>query len=375
MELERIYLENFRNYGRQEIRWHPQVNLIQGDNAQGKSNLLEAVAYLSLASSFRGATDGEMLGWEQPYFHIQGEVGYTAQGGGKVHLAVGYSREKRKSWKINGQSQRRLGAVLGHFHTVIFSPEDLLVVKSGPLARRRYLNRQLLQLEPGFYGLMLRYNQVVKQRNSLLKLGYRGLREMLAPWNQQLAQYGAQIYQRRLEIFGRLQRTAAEIHHKLCPQEELQLRYQGFLPQAELNVLTQPQLEEALLQRLQQAYPEEKARRTTVVGPHRDDLLILINGENARRFGSQGQQRSAALALKLAELELAYAERGEYPALLLDDVMSELDEKRRSQLLELMTGKAQTFITATDVNFTWGEGKRFEVVAGEVRETGGTGGG
>lgn len=387
MRLKRLLVSNFRNYENVEIFWHPQINIIRGFNAQGKSNLLEAIAYLSLASSFRGASDSELIKFspianptlldqnpemafcQEDFFHIQGDVVKEHNPMNPMRISVGFTRDKRKSWKINEKPHRRLTEILGRFHTVIFSPEDLLLVKSGPVARRRYLNRQMIQLYPDYYTLMLRYNQILKQRNSLLRQPYSShLREQLEPWNSQLAEYAALIYKRRLEILADLSVAAGIFHNQLCQQEGLRLEYRSFLPQQELTALSEEEIATAFCERLVENYVVEKARGLTLIGPHRDDLEIFINEVSARRFGSQGQQRSAALSLKLAELELANKIKGEYPVLLLDDVMSELDENRRTQLLTLMGEKAQLFITATDLNFTMLDGKIILVNQGRILE-------
>lgn len=369
MRLNRLLIHNFRNYGKEELLWHPKVNIIRGFNAQGKSNLLESIAYLSLASSFRGATDTELIHFERDFFHIQGDILHEGRVPEEIRLSVGFSRNKRKSWKVNEQSRRRLGEILGHFHSVIFSPDDLYLVKSGPLARRRYLNRQMIQLYPDFYSLLLKYNQVLKQRNFLLKKGYYGCsKEEVRPWSHQLAAYAAPIYRRRLEILNELSKIAADFHQQLCREEVLTVEYRGFLPAEEISALNDQELAQAFESSLEENWEREKARGVTSIGPHRDDLEICINGISARRFGSQGQQRSAALSLKLAELDLAHQIKGEYPVLLLDDVMSELDIQRRSQLLALTSSKAQLFITATDLNFQMNTGKIILVDDGKIIE-------
>ncbi len=369
MKLRRLLISNFRNYGMEEIYWHPEINIIRGFNAQGKSNLLESIAYLSLASSFRGAADSELIAFEEDFFHIQGDIIHTLGERSETRLSVGFTREKRKSWKVNNQSRHRLSDILGNFHTVIFSPEDLSLVKNGPLARRRYLNRQMIQLYPDFYNLLLKYTQILKQRNSLLKNAFnKNQKEELIPWNKQLGINAALIYKRRLEILEELSKIAGRLHNQICQKEELTLEYRGFLPQEELKALNLQDIAAAFEEKLLENYPAEKARGITIIGPHREDLEIFINEVSARRFGSQGQQRSAALSLKLAELELAKKIRGEYPVLLLDDVMSELDINRRSQLLNIMRGKSQLFITATDLNFKLDCGKIILVDNGKIIE-------
>ncbi|MEG1500612.1 MAG: DNA replication/repair protein RecF [Clostridiales bacterium] len=366
MKLNYLLVNNFRNYDFQKIDFNDNINIIRGFNAQGKSNLLEAVAYLSLASSFRGAADIDILGWEKDFFRLEGSVQYQKNGGGENYLAVAYNRQKRKIWKINGQNKRKTADILGHFHTVIFSPEDLSLVKSGPAARRKYLNRQIVQLYPQYYSLLLKYNQILKHKNALLKKRDYNLPEEIIPWNQQLAAYGAAIYEKRFAIFIYLQEIAARLHQNISPGEKLDLVYKSFLPQKELFSLSTDDLKAVLEKKFKDSFQLERIRGAGLYGPHRDDLEMFINNNSLKTFGSQGQQRSGALSLKLAEMELAYQKIGEYPVLLLDDVMSELDEKRRSSLLKMMNDKTQTFITATDLNFYLPGGKTFLISQGSI---------
>jgi len=345
--LQNLRVNNFRNYEDQVIEFDQELNLICGDNAQGKSNLLEAIAYLSLTSSFRGVKDNELLGCDKDYFFIHGELIKNAE---KLDLRVGYQRNSRKIWQINKESKNRLADIVGIFHTVIFSPEDLLLVKEGPQLRRKFLNRQMAQIYDGFCQTLIKYNKVLKQKNTLLKEGrVRALaNEELIPWNEQLAQLGALIIKKRLEVLAELKILAAEKQRVLAPAENLELRYESFLPEKELEQLTLEEIQEALLEALNNKILAEKKAAVTLLGPHRDDLAIFINKQPARYFASQGQQKSCAIVLKLAELAFAEQQKGEKPVLLLDDVMSELDSRRRDCLLSLLKKDIQTFITDTE---------------------------
>ncbi len=387
--MEQLLLRNFRNYKEQSILWHPQINLITGLNGQGKSNLIEACCYFSLASSYRDSSDGDLIRWQEPYFFlaakVQGRDPFSCEET-PLEMSVGYTREKRKLWKINGKALKKTSQVLGYFQTVIFSPEDLSLVKAGPAIRRKFLNRELLQLDGAFYPAYSAYRQSVEQRNKYLKQSYGQVDEaMLTVWDEEIARYGSVILLKRQQLIEEMLPYARKIHQMLSGgKEQLTVRYEAALyHQKELNDAVWQQIgtmrqeqkpEEAQLAFLQEQLKLalEKNRRedlykgTTGIGPHRDDVSIAINGISARQFGSQGQQRTAALALKLAEIDLFHAKSGQYPVLLLDDVASELDEKRCKELLELVGEKTQTLITDTKINSFSRYGKTIVIERGTV---------
>lgn len=364
MRLTRLRIDNFRNYEQEEIFWDDAMNIICGMNAQGKSNLLEAISYLSLASSFRQSADLELIGWGKDFFYLEGDVEDRQK---KLTIAAAYDKQKGRRWKINGTQKHKLHEILGYFHTVVFSPEDLDIVKSGPQSRRRQLNRQMVQLYPEYCSLLVGYNQVLKQRNTLLKSAWnRDIKNELLAWDTQLAALAGRIIRMRLDTISLLSPLAQNTHAQLSNKEKLTMEYQSLLPQKEMEPMTAQEISIAFQKKLQSLREAESARGMTLAGPHRDDLLLQINSVSARNFASQGQQRTVALSWKLAELELAYAKRGEYPVLLLDDVMSELDMTRREQLLFLVRDKAQTFITATDINFSLNGGKKIIISSGKI---------
>ncbi len=365
MKLNRLLIQNFRNYEEEEILWHDQTNIICGMNAQGKTNLLEAICYMSLACSFRGAMEAEMLGWEKPYFRIEATVTKEHAPQEELHLSAAYSKEKIRKWQLNGQSAKRLEQVVGKFHTVIFTPDDLSIVKSGPSQRRRFLNKQMVQLYPDYYGLLVQYNHTLKQRNCLLK-NWNGARmkEEVLVWNESLAKLGVAIILRRKSTVQKLLPFANALQKEIGGGEELILNYQCGIDLKEIN--DADSLQQIFLRKLEVGFESDRQRGVTGFGPHRDDLFITINGTSSRLYASQGQQRTAALSLKLAELELAKEEKGEYPVLLLDDVMSELDLLRCQQMVSLLSGKVQTIITTTDNRFDLPEGKLFFVNSGVV---------
>ncbi len=367
MRIRYLKVDNFRNYDKAELYWDEQINLIHGLNAQGKSNLLEAVCYLGVATSFRGAAEQELIRWGEDYFYLSGQV--LSDNGPRLDISAAANRRKQRRWRVNGEPRQRLSDVVGLLHTVIFAPEDILLVKGGPDGRRRFLNQLLSQLDQAYCRLLISYNRVLRQRNALLKQGYAlpedSRQEQLSVWDQQLVELGAPIAFRRQQTAARLSELTADIHRGLSGGEELALIYENsFSPHQSLDSPEQGQ--EAFRSELSRLARSEQQQGQSLAGPHRDELTVLLDGKPARRFGSQGQQRTAALSLKLAELELAREVRGEYPVLLLDDVLSELDEERRREILRRACGQTQTFITAVEGDLPRISGRRWRVEAGRV---------
>ena len=309
------------------------MTVFTGPNAQGKTNVLEALHLCCLGKSHRTSRDEELIQWGRDSARVTVK---TAQRDGTHEVAVVLSRtqRKKKTVRIGLRQAERIGELLGHVCGVLFSPEDLQIVKDGPAERRRFMDMQLSQLRPAYFYALQRAVRTLNQRNALLKDIARNpsLLPTLDMWDEQLARVGAVICENRRE--ADLSLTGG--------REELRLRYVS-------QVADAPDTYEALLARLSRARSEDLRRMTTTVGIHRDDIAITIDGKEARTFASQGQQRSAVLSLKLAQLELAGAESGEAPILMLDDVMSELDPSRRRQLIERID-RVQTFVTCTDLS-------------------------
>jgi len=363
-------VENFRNYQQADIEWHEQINLLTGLNAQGKSNLLEAVCYLSLATSFRAATEQELLNRSAPHFYVEGAIFSAFRG--EFAISAAYDRAKNKRWRVDGQEQQRKSDVVGQFHTVIFSPEDIDLVKAGPAERRRFLNRQISQLYPEHCRHLLRYNKILAQRNSFLRQLAGGVssasraEETLEIWDKQLTELGGMILWQRRQVLQQLTPLAMELHAQLSGGEQLSMRYKSFT--GAMEAATVKELRELFSAELKRLRATEILRGATLVGPHRDDIIIAIGGEIAKSYASQGQQRTAALALKLAELKLARQHKGEWPVLLLDDVLSELDERRRQGLLRHISGQTQTFITATQTEPGLPAARIWHIENGTIKE-------
>ncbi|GFN31287.1 DNA replication/repair protein RecF [Paenibacillus xylaniclasticus] len=342
MYLKKIALRNYRNYDTLELDTDSSVNLFIGPNAQGKTNLLESIFTLALTKSHRTSKDKELIGWTASDAHVHGEVDKLY---GTVKLDLMLSTQGKKA-KINGLEQRRLSDFVGALNVVMFAPEDLEIVKGTPGVRRRFLDMEIGQVQPGYLHTLQQYAKVLVQRNNYLKTLWSSggdKQGLLEVWNVQLAEFGVKIIKKRKYFIQKLQQWAEQIHAGITAgSEQLTIAYKPSFDIEDESVLF-----DHFMLKLTQVKDQEIRRGTTLVGPHRDDLIFYINGKEAQTFGSQGQQRTTALSLKLAEIELIREEIGEYPLLLLDDVLSELDRNRQTQLIETFQAKVQTFITAT----------------------------
>ncbi len=353
MKLNSLTIRCFRNYEDCEFFWHPEINIIYGKNAQGKTNLLEAVSYLSTASSFRGQNEEKLENWGSDFFFLEAELERDGQ---NETVSAGYSQRK-KLWKKNGVVCKKISDIVGFLHTVVFTPEDLEIVKKGPDLRRLFLDREMLQMFSGYSSYLNSYKKALMQRNNLLKqIEFERINSeterdlLLLPWEESLSQSGAVIVQKRAAVVDRLNIIAAEIHDFLSGGEEkLALQYETTLPFVD-EYSDLRDLAEQLKASYAASRNEDLRRGFTTTGPHRDDFKISINGVDARHFGSQGQQKTAALSIKLSEIELVKEINGYYPIVLLDDVLSELDKNRRAALLKMAFGKSQIFITTTDID-------------------------
>ena len=376
MRIDSLKLQNFRNYKDILLTFHPHLNIIYGDNAQGKTNLLEAMAYLSLGNSFRQQKEENLLAWDSEYFYLEAELNIQNE----PHIvSMGYGK-KRRLWRKNGVVCSKKSDIAGFIHTVVFVPDDLLLVKKGPELRRLFLDREMVQLIPGFYNYLNDYRKALVQRNNLLKqMTYdRNFTELalLEVWEDRLAEIASEIIVKRAQTIEKIFPIAANIHSILSSGEEkLIVGYDCSVPLPDRfaqieNEEAKKIAKTALLTAYSTKRSQEMSRGMTLYGPHRDDLFISVNDVNLRNFGSQGQQRTAALALKLSEVELVYSIKNDYPVLLLDDVLSELDSSRREALAALIFNKAQIFITTTDKDSPIGnkDGKYFHIKNGNVVE-------
>ncbi|RYM04704.1 DNA replication/repair protein RecF [Sporolactobacillus sp. THM7-7] len=346
MKLETIELTNFRNYGSLSLSFSDSVNVFQGENAQGKTNLLEAIYVLAIAKSPRTTHDKELIKWGADYGKIKGRL-FRRDDTLPLELVITKNGKKARA---NHLEKRRLSDYVGLCNVVMFTPEDLNLVKGSPAVRRRFINMEMGQIEPVYLHHLSEYRQVLQQRNALLRDFSRptGDREMLLDiLTEKLIRLAAEIVFRRQTFIFQLNSTAEPIHSEISHgRERLSIRYQSGI-----GDVSEEHDRSKIVKAYEKSYERLKSREiqrgVTLMGPHRDDLKFEVNHRNVQTFGSQGQQRTAALSVKLAEIELMKHEVGEYPLLLLDDVLSELDDLRKSHLLGVFKEKVQTFVTTT----------------------------
>jgi len=349
MILHHLSLLEYRNYAKLEQEFSPALNVVVGPNAQGKTNLLEAVYLLATSKSMRGSKDIELIRWDRPSALISGRV--LREKANDLDLEVALSRTTKKSLVVNTVRVTRAMEFIGQLKAVSFSISDLDVVRGEPARRRRFLDLEISQLSPSYCHSLSYYRKVIEQRNRLLKLSRdrsarASLEGNLEAWNEQLVSYGSKLVERRKQFISRLQDFAQPIHATLTDeQERLSVVYQPSFKLPD-EAATIP---DAFRGALSEVREEERRRQISVVGPHRDDLMFLVNGRDIRTFGSQGQQRTVALSMKLAEVELMRDLTDESPVCLLDDVFSELDAKRRAHIFDVTFRRCQTFLSTTDV--------------------------
>lgn len=386
MRLNHLSLANFRNYARLELSLPGGLTVIQGANGQGKTNLLEAIHLLATGRSPRATAERELISWLAlesvlPYARLAGDIG-EGRAAEKLELVLELTANGgangptvRKQVRINGAPKRGVD-LAGHLRVVLFLPEDISLVAGAPSERRRYLDIALCQISTTYYRALGEYNRAMTQRNALL----RRLRDeggdpgQLDFWDTHLAEHGSTLLHRRSLAIRALDRIAAARHSELTGDERLHL---GYLPSPDpaalahesprqadaarklrlaegrpaYEAVTREAIRAGFLTQLRVGRPREIAAGACLVGPHRDDMAFTVDGHDLRAFGSRGQQRTAALALKLAELQMMREETGDSPLLLLDDVMSELDAARRQAILAALASVEQAIVTTTD----WGD--------------------
>jgi DNA replication and repair protein RecF len=404
MRLCQLKLRRFRNYAELDFTPGEGINILYGANAQGKTNVLEALSLLATTRSLRASRESELIERDADIATVVAEVDREREGSAELQVSV--FQGDKKEVRVNGSKRARVVDLLGQFNAVFFGSIDLEIITGEPADRRHYLNVEISQISPRYVYDLGHYKRVLAHRNRLL----RDLRERPRPpqecgldiWNEQLVRYGAPIFEKRQFYVSRLAPLADEIHRELSDgREGLEVRYlpslvlpeeqnaairvseplqeERYLAEAAASAAASPrkpavcrveaiaEVFRAAMQRMEQ---EEARRGTTLLGPQRDDLAFYINGADARLYGSQGQQRTVALALKLAEFRLIEDFVGEPPVMLLDDVMSDLDDTRRRHLLHWVQRRCQTFITCTNLRSfpkeILAEATTFRVVAGTV---------
>ena len=399
MQLTHLSLTNFRNYARLELNLSERLTVFQGSNAQGKTNLLEAIHLLATARSPRATAERELINWlalesPLPYARLVGEIG-TGRDAQQLELVLELTRNRttetngsvvRKQVRINGTAKRALD-LIGRLRVVLFLPEDVSLVTGSPAERRRYLDIALCQIDPTYCRALAEYNKALAQRNALLKRlrDEGGDAGQLAFWDGQLAGHGGVLLRRRALAVCALDSLAARRHHDLTQGvEQLRLAYlpspsplhllaarlDGTETAAAYAEIPHERIAERMAAQLRISHGRDVASGTSLLGPHRDDITFGVEGRDLRAFGSRGQQRTAALALKLAEVQMMRDTTGDSPLLLLDDVMSELDAIRRHTLLDTLADVSQALVTTTDwANFTpelLAQAQRLQVTSGQI---------
>ena len=365
MNLKQIDLYNFRNYQQLHLDFEPGVNLIVGDNAQGKTNLLEAIGYLGSGKSFRTQKNSELVKLGAEFGEIKGSV-YSQQRDQEIRWLLFPGQRPRQLYR-NGVKKRTAGDLSGALNTVLFCPEDLMVLKGGASPRRRLGDVSLCQLRPNYEAALNEYNRILEQKSKILKDRHEnpGLLEILPEYNTRLCQVGALLISYRARFYDALGKAAKQCHESFSGGKE-----EFFLSYKTVSTVEDPfapvkDLTGRLLEHLDSHYRAELESAQCLTGPHKDDFDVTLSGLSIKAFGSQGQTRTAAISLKLAQRDLMYKESGEIPVLLLDDVLSELDAGRQDFVLNRIT-EGQVFITCCEPGRFTKLGKTIEISSGKV---------
>ncbi len=372
MFINKLKLINFRNYDDLELKLHEKLNIFIGNNAQGKTNIIEAIYIAGFGKSFRTSKDKDLIKMDRDktYAKIEGMRKY-----GNISIELKFWDKKKKEIKINGMSITKLSDILGSINVVIFSPEDLKLIKEGPSERRKFIDREISHINKKYYYNLTSYNKVLNQRNNLLKkIQYnKKYINTIDIWDEKLMEFGIEVILKRREFIGKINSLSRLMHRKITDgKEELEVKYLDNIKMDSKDKYED--IYEKYKTKLKKKLDKDIERGYTLIGPHKDDIGLYINNIDIRTFGSQGQQRTTALSLKLSEIEIAKGETGEYPILLLDDVMSELDSDRQNFLIKSLKN-VQTFITTTDIPDTMvplvKEGYIFNISMGKVTKAGG----
>lgn len=359
MIVESLKLQNYRNYEYLNMNFDEKINIIYGDNAQGKTNILESMYVCATSKSHRGSKDREIIRFDNDESHIKVNVKKNDM---NYRIDMHLKKNKPKGIAVNGIPIKRAVELFGILNIVFFSPEDLNIIKNGPSERRRFIDMELSQLDKIYLDCLINYNKVVNQRNSLLKeYAFSGREDIISSldiWDMQLVKYGNDVIKSREKFVKEINDLVKSIHTKLSGDRE------------QLEIIYEPCVKEQDFEsELVRVRDRDLKFKCTNIGPHKDDMCFLINGMDVRKYGSQGQQRTAALSLKLAEIELVKQIIHDTPVMFLDDVLSELDSKRQNFLLDSI-GNIQTMITCTGldefINNRFSINKIFKVVNGTV---------
>ena len=359
MFIKRLQMLNYRNYNALDIELCPNVNVFMGDNAQGKTNILEAIYYCAFAKSHRTSKDKELINWNGEHAFISVDVGRERL---DKRIDISILKDGKKSIRINKIKIKKIGELFGNFNVVMFSPEDLRIIKDSPGVRRKFIDMELCQLNPKYYYNLVQYNKVLNERNILLR-NRNTSSEMLEIYDMQLVEFGYNIIRDRIKYIESLNKYAEKIHSDITSgKEKINFKYISTIKDLE-------DIKENFYTLLEKNRSKDCDRGITSIGPHRDDFFVYINDIDTKSYGSQGQQRTAVLTMKFSSLEIIKELTGEFPVLLLDDVLSELDFNRKKYILSTI-GQIQTVITCTGIEDLYEyldeKAKVFKVKNGEI---------
>ncbi len=339
MYIKKLHLINYRNYEELKLELNRNVNIFIGDNAQGKTNILESIYFCSLGKSHRTNRDKELINWNKDRTFVSLHISKIPL---DKKIDISLLKDGKKGIVINNIKINKLSELLGVFNVVMFSPEDLKIVKDSPSFRRRFLDIELCKLSQKYFYSLVQYNKVLEERNTLLKNQNKGFLNMLDIYDNQLADFGEYIVKKRMHYIAKMNDFGMKIHQEITDgKEEVSFLYESC-------AVNSKDIKAALREELSKNRKKDIERRITSSGPHRDDFAIKINNIDTRNYGSQGQQRTVVLTIKFASLYIVKEEKGEFPVLLLDDVLSELDINRQRYILNSIVD-VQTFITCTGI--------------------------
>ena len=359
MYIKKIQILNYRNYKNLNIALGKNVNVFMGDNAQGKTNILEAIYYCAFARSHRTSKDRELINWNSENAYISILVGKERL---DKTIDINILKDGKKAIRINKIKASKIGELFGNFNVVMFSPEDLRIIKDSPGIRRKFIDMELCQLNAKYYYNLVQYNKVLNERNILLK-SRKVDKDILDIYDIQLANFGYNIIRERLNYINKLNVYGKNIHKDISSgKEDIEFKYVSTIKDLE-------NIENSFYEQLKKNRTKDMEKGLTSVGPHRDDFVVLINNIDTKSYGSQGQQRSAVLTIKFSSLKIIKELTSEYPVLLLDDVLSELDFNRKRYILSTI-GEIQTIITCTGIedltNYLDDSSRVFKVKDGEI---------
>lgn len=347
MIVKSLKIKNYRNLKEVELNLNEDLNIFIGNNGQGKTNLLESIYVCSIGRTFRLNSENELINFNENKSIIEASINKNNY---DLKIDLILEKNKRKQVFFNGVKLDKTGEMIGVLNNVIFTPDDMKIIKDSPIERRKFINIDISQIKPKYKYMLNQYKKIVSQRNNILKNFYtnNSNKDIINIWNDYLVNIGTELIYYRNDYINNLKKYAVDIYSDLSGNNEmLDISYKSNI--GNINDKDKSYIKKIFLEKLENNLDNEIQRRVSLYGPHKDDLSIKINGKECKYFASQGQQRSAILAIKLAEIEIINKEIGEYPILLLDDVLSELDNSRKGYLIKYIKG-IQTVITTTDDN-------------------------